>query len=84
MEVDQFLGQGRREGQWIVGTDRNPYAGLVQHAVRMRRHRGHKARPHVTGGADVERYPGLRQMHDECRVLDGSHTMGDALHTELA
>ena len=84
MEVDKFLGHGRREGQWIVGIDCNPHTGLVQHAERMRRHRGHHARPHVAGGADVEHHPGLCQMHDECRVLHGSHTVGDALHVELA
>ena len=61
----------------------NSHAGLVQHADRMRRHRGHHACPHVAGGADTS-HPGLRQMHDECRVLYGSHTVGDALHVELA
>ena len=58
MQVGEFLGHGRREGQRVVGTDRDPYAGFVQRADRMRRHRGRETRPHVAGGADVERDTG--------------------------
>src|SRR5262247_2781720 len=61
MEVGQFLSHGRREEQWVVGADRDPHAGLVQRADRMRRHSRHETRLHVAGGADVEHHPGLRQ-----------------------
>jgi hypothetical protein len=58
MQVGECLSHGRREGQRVVGTDRDSHAGFVQGAERMRRHRGREARPHVAGGADVERDTG--------------------------
>src|SRR5262245_41171096 len=41
------------------------------------------ALPSRAGGADVKRHPGPRQMHDECRVLYGSHTVGACTGTPL-